>query len=300
MKFLVKVKSPVQEKSIKFLLHEHLGGPQPERGMAKVHASELTKPEGICARAYALADLTHPKAGVRWLSTSENMTYELGRQVQDMVVNAMAEMDKAVCDWKCVSCSYLHKFQKRPIKCESCNARKFDPVECRFESAVSGASCGVDMLVALGDPKLLPVEIKTMAPDQFKTLAAPLAEHKLRTNFYLRILAESGDPNAQKVRTDRAAIFYVSKGAYGCASPDLKAWGLKESFSPFKEFWVDRDDKQTDCLVEAAKPVKLYRDKQIGIPAGVCPTAMTKRACGCPVKTACWSGDYPAGAEIWP
>ena len=46
MKFLAKSKVPKPEQSVKFLLHQHLNGPEPERGLKNVHASELTKPEG--------------------------------------------------------------------------------------------------------------------------------------------------------------------------------------------------------------------------------------------------------------
>jgi hypothetical protein len=47
------------------------------------------------------------------------------------------------------------------------------------------------------------VEIKTMMKDQFKDLVGPLAEHKLRTNFYLRIIAESGHNWASLIESSR-------------------------------------------------------------------------------------------------
>jgi hypothetical protein len=192
-----------------------------------------------------------------------------------------------------VSCKHLHEFTSRPFNCSVCKVSKFTPEEVRIESAVTGASCGIDMLLMMGEGKLRPVEIKTMAADQFKTLAAPLAEHRLRTNLYLRIISESDQSWASLIATDRASILYISKAAYGCADPQLKEWGLKESFSPFKEFWIERDDAETNAIVEPAKVVKAFRKGKIGMPKGVCPTAMTKRACGCAFKTACFSGEYP-------
>ncbi len=295
MKFLAKAKKPDAASSIKFMLHQHLNGPESARGLKNVHASEVTKPEGICARAYALSDVTKQKPGNVWLTTSENLTYRLGRIMQDETIKDFADMGKAVCHWRCVSCKYLHQFTSRPFACDKCKVTAFVPEEVRFESAVTGVSCGVDMLLMMGDSKLRPVEIKTMAADQFKALAAPLGEHRLRTNLYLRIIAESAQPWANLVATERANVLYISKSAYGCADPQLKEWGLKESFSPFKEFWVERNDDETTALLAAAIKVKMFRDGQLAMPKGVCPTALTKRACGCAFKGPCFSGEYPPG-----
>ena len=298
MTFLRKVKQQDHTKSVKFLLHQHLNGPEKGRPMANVHASELTKPEGFCPRAYALSDLTKAKPADRWLTTSENITFHLGRVMQDSVVDWMAEMGKAIGHWRCLSCSYLHEFQSRPYKCEKCQHKVFKPEEVRFVSAKTGASCGVDMLVALGGTKLVPIELKTMAADQFKTLIAPLAEHRLRTNLYLRIIAESAHPWASLVSHERASILYISKSGYGCADDGLKGMGIKESFSPFKEFEVLRDDAQTNDQATRAQVVKDFRAGAVGTPRGICPSALSQRAKGCSLKGACFSGDHP-GVHEW-
>lgn len=298
LKFMIRVKKPNPERSVKFLLHKHFGGVEPERGMATVHASELTKVEGFCPRAYTLVDLTKSKPGTRWLSTSERLTFALGNAMQIMVMSAFGDMGQGVCHWRCLGCNQLHQFQKRPCACDKCGGKRFHPVEVRFTSKVTGVSCGVDMLVSFGDGKLLPVELKTMAADAFKALQAPLAEHRLRTNLYLRILAEAEEPWGSLVDQTRAAILYISKAAYGCKDDSLKPLGIKEGFSPFKEFWIDRDDTQTDALCIEAARVKAFRAGETGVPEGICPTAVCKRAEKCIVKKACFSGDYPAGMKV--
>ena len=298
MKFLSKVKLVDHTKSIKYQLHNHLSGYEKGRPMANIHASELTKPEGFCPRAYALSDVTKQKPGDRWLTTSENITFHLGRVMQDSVVDWMGDMGKAIGHWKCLACNHLHQFQSRPFKCEQCASKVFKPEEVRFVSAATGASCGVDMLAALGGTKLVPIELKTMAADQFKTLIAPLAEHKLRTNLYLRIIAESDHPWASMVSHERARIMYISKSGYGCADDSLKAMGIKEGFSPFKEFEVARDDDQTQDPAMRSKVVKDFRDGQVEMPRGICPSALTNRAKGCALKAACFSGEYP-GVYQW-
>jgi hypothetical protein len=164
-----------------------------------------------------------------------------------------------------------------------------------LESAVNGASCGIDMLLALGGGKLVPYELKTIDKEQFKTLAAPLAEHRIRTNLYLRIIAESASKWAQQIDTTRGYVLYVSKGGFGCADATLKPAGINESFSPFKEYAIKRDDDLTDDYATAARIVKDFRDGKSVMPTGICPTALTKRALHCPFKVKCFDGSYPAG-----
>ena len=292
MKFLNRVPQE-HTKTLRYWLHQHYSGYETDRPFKNVHASEVTKDDGICPRLYALNDLTKKKPGQRWLSTAERLTYQMGRDQERNIVEAFADMGKSICHWRCVNCSRLHPFQSRPFKCEECGAKVFKPEEVRFESDVTGISCGVDMLVALGEPKLRPCELKTMAADQFKELKAPLAEHRLRTSLYLRLMAESDHSWASMVNHQKATILYISKSAYGVVDETLGGIGVKERFSPFKEFDVVRDDKATDYLVDRAKIVKDYREKKIGMPCGLCPTALSKRAAGCDYKTECFSGDYP-------
>lgn len=291
--FAKKAKDFLPVKSLKFMLHEHLCGKEPGRTIKNIHASDLTKPEGMCPRYYALHDVTETDQKDEWLTTSEQVTFHIGRVLQDAVVNWFADMGKAIGHWQCLGCGHLHEFQLRPTKCETCEGSSFVPKEVRFVSAVTGASCGVDMLLSLGQDTLTPVELKTMDKDQFAALVAPLSEHRLRTNLYLRIIAESDQPWSEKVNTKTAKIMYITKGGYGSTDPELAKWGNKEKFSPFKEYDVERSDKATDAIMLRAKVVKDFRDGQVGMPTGVCPTALSKRAVYCSKKHPCWSGQFP-------
>lgn len=283
--------------SLKFLLHQHLNGPEPGRPMQRIHASEMTKPDGMCPRAYALYDLTKAKPKDEWLNASNVMTFRIGHDQEKAVVHWFADMGRAVCHWVCILCGSNHEFQTRPSACTSCGCKQFDYKEVRFESAYSSISCGIDMLVGLGESKLRPVELKTIDKDQFKILKAPLAEHRWRTQLYLRSIAESDSPWASKVDTDKAAILYISKGGFGCADDDLKKWGLGDNFSPFREWVIERSDKDVDEIVERAKVVKDYRAGKVGMPQGICKTAMAPRAARCACRKQCFSGEYPAEHE---
>ena len=202
-------------------------------------------------------------------------------------------MGKAVCHWKCIACGTLHEFQTKPVACKTCGVKRFDPIEVRFESAVTGASCGVDMLLAMGETKLRPVELKTIDKEEFKQLKAPLAEHKWRTNLYLRIIDECEHHWSNMVNTKQATILYISKGGFGTLDPELKKWGLSDQFSPFKEFTIHRDDSLTEGICKRAKVVTDFRKGLVGMPCGICTTAMDKRAKTCGFRGACFSGDYP-------
>jgi hypothetical protein len=294
LKFLKTAASLMPTHSVKYLLHQHLTGYEIARPIKNVHASELTK--GLCPRYYAILDKEPKLLRDNWLSTSENVTYRIGRELQDAVVHWLADQDKAITDWKCRACDDLYMLQKRPKKCQ-CGCSKFDPQEHRFASELSGASCGVDVLVQFGAGKLRVVEIKTMDKDQFKALQMPLAEHRLRTNLYLRLIAESGLDVVEQIDTQVATVLYVSKGGYGCADPTLKQMGIGDSFSPFKEFVIQRDDKATDAMMQRAKVVLDYRKKKVGMPCGICATAMEPAAKKCSAVKACFSGQYPAEYE---
>ncbi|MCL4743811.1 MAG: hypothetical protein KJZ83_00200 [Burkholderiaceae bacterium] len=291
--FLKKAKEYMPQRSVKYLLHRHLSGYDKARSLKTIHASSLTKPEGLCPRMYALHDVTGIKSKDEWLTTSSAVTFQMGRDLEWNVVNWFADMGKAVCHWKCIACGTLHEFQTRPLKCQQCGVSRFDPKEVRFVSAVNGASCGVDMLVAVGETKLRPIELKTIDKDEFKALKAPLAEHRWRTNLYLRLIAESDHSWSNMVSTEVATVLYVSKGGFGCQDLELKKWGLTEQFSPFKEFEIKRDDSQTDDITRRAKAIKDFREGKVGMPCGICPTAMVKRASMCALKSACFSGDHP-------
>lgn len=295
MKFIGKL-AATPDKHLKLLLHQHLSRVEEGRPYTRLHASALTyEDREFCPREFALGGLLKAKPKDERLTTSLNVTFELGRLLQDRVVNWFADMGRAVGDWVCLACNWPHRHSKRPVGCTKCGCKAFKPEEVRFTSQTCGASCGIDMMVDLKEPKLIAVELKTMAADEFKKLQAPLAEHKLRTTLYLRLIADdTSHPMHGMVNTSRAKILYVSKNGFGCADDQLAEWGVSEKFSPFKEFEVERDDEMVEPYWQRARMVTDYRNKEAGMPAGVCPTSLCSRAKMCPVRTPCFSGQYPA------
>ena len=151
------------------------------------------------------------------------------------------------------------------------------------------------MLVDLGEPLLRVVEIKSLDKDEFKKLVAPKGEHWYRTSLYFRIIDDSDHPYKDKINLKEGIVFYVSKG-YGNKCDDLKEAKAKDAhISPFKEYFVKRQDDEVQEIWERAKVLHQFRTGTGKMPHGICPNSMCKRACACTMIKHCWSGSFPAG-----
>lgn len=292
IKFLKTLKETVGETPLlSSMLHAHLRTQDMDRPYDRIHASDLTK-EDYCPRRLALMIKTNQPRGSRWLSTSENVTFDMGRKLQDSVVHWFSDMGIAYADWQCDSCGHMHQFVVRPGKCVKCQCKSLSPHEIRFKSAKSGASCGVDMLVKPGTaPKLKKVEIKTIDKDQFKALKMPMAEHRQRTTLYNTICAEDEGHVAKFVDHSDSIILYVSKGGYGCSQEWLATAPTFDKFSPFKEYVIPRNDEMVADLSEMAASFTKFLETG-EVPSGICPTAFCPTAQKCKMKQPCWSGKF--------
>ena len=294
MRFAKKlIKSP-GKTSLKYHLHKAMAGPRPARNNKTIHASELQNSRlEFCPRAKVLLDLSKKKGVDEFLTTSTSMSWGVSADVANRIVMTMADAGRAVMDWKCVNCGSMVHFVKRPKECSSCKCRRFDYEEPVFVSKESGVSGSIDLVVDIGAPKLKAVELKAVSATDFKDLVAPLAEAKWRTNLYLRLIDESGEPHAKLIDTDIALVFYVAKGGWGQKDPKIKEWGIQDGgFSPFKEYPIKRDDTKTETSVSRARAVTLHRRGKGPIPEGICPNKLSTRAGKCTVAPECFGKLY--------
>jgi len=308
MSFITSIKKGRGEVSVKRLLHERLCKKEPERTHKKVHASDLTKNEKeFCPREFALLDLARRSRKDAFLNTSSSTTFEEGRAVQKLMRERWLG-DLAVGNWKCLSCGSEKNYCKRPqghcgkesIRCS------WVYKEVLFKSS-DNVWCGIDLFLDVGEPQLRSVEIKIIDKDYFKSLRAPMAEHKWRTNLYMRIIEDTviNDEFAKRVNTRVAHIIYKAR-AYGMKDPEPAKWGVRgDWYSPFKEFRVERNDAETEtimgkarCLDEFRKPKKPENNEYGLIPCGICPTGLDKRAQICSVVKECFAGRWP-GETTW-
>lgn len=280
-------------------LHKQLQSKRPARSTKIIHASEMMKKDlfgnsgEFCPREYALLDVLGKTRPDEHIKTCSQMVFNFGHKIEDIIIDTLASADMVIGDWGCQHCNKEYGFQKRPKTCNECKHTQLNHIESRFTSEDSGLSCGVDLLVPTLDSGYRIVELKSIKDEEFKKLEAPLAEHKWRTNLYMRIVQDSSGKRKHKIITDEATVLYVSKGGYGCKDRFLNKEGITDGpFSPFKEFKVKRDDKETNTKWFHSKMLKEYRDGKRKMVKGICRTNMCNRAQTCPVAKECFSKDY--------
>jgi hypothetical protein len=271
---MLAVQGLVQEKpkvSVKLLLHAKLAGVEPARTHFPLRASTLLKKDReFCPREHALLDLGLGKMHGEFVGTSLRHTFNHGKDTEKRVRNVYLRKE-AVGLWKCRVCRHVHHIFGNcpdPAPCPKCGHKfHWEYVEPEFTDPDTMVQGHIDILLKFQQkPKLHMVELKTMAPDEFKTLAAPLAEHRQRTALYLQLTARSSWEHAQRVDTSEASILYISKG-YGCKDNTLRDHGIKDMpMSPYKEFIIKRDDTLNVTPLAKARVIKVWRDDKQGMP----------------------------------
>lgn len=273
------------EKTLIQVLIKNMGRYYPERSHEVIHASDVTKPE-FCARKFRLLDHTGVKQSDSYISAALRATFDIGSMVADKLVEDWIG-SYAQGHWQCSRCGLKSSFGIQPDK--ACTAGigkcKWKYQEVRFLSESTHIDGSIDLLADLGGPKLKVVELKTIKPDDFDKLAAPLAEHRLRTRLYLKIIEDSTNPIRLRLDTQSAKILYVSKG-FGKMHPDYG------QIVPFKEFDVQRDDESIAEYIQHGLDVKLHRETKTIPIKKVCPSVACPTAKSCPVKAQCWGGLY--------
>jgi hypothetical protein len=294
VKFAKKLKEHLPKDGLKVLLHTCMAGYEEPRCIKTIHASDLTNfDKEYCPREIALIEHYDLKRPMNFIGTSLRYTFDLGNALAELVRNEWLA-GHAIGIWKCFRCGTKSNFGARPYSCKTCGGSEFKYREVRFTSEICGASGGVDLLVNMpGEKKLRVVELKSMDKEEFKTLVAPKAEHWLRTNLYLRLIAESDFSHKSMVNTDEGIVLYMAK-AYGFKDDEILSAGLKDSpYSPFKEYKVQRDDTLTDKYVERAKQLHEWRLAEGAnmAPDRICTNALCARASLCVAQKYCFASE---------
>lgn len=287
------IKSPIKDKnSLRKTLHGHLAGLEPGRPLKTLHASDLTYSEHeFCPRERALLLRDKAKPPPQRITTSEQVTFRIGWDLEAAVREWFIELGMLVGDWACQHCGRKYLFQKHPYKCKLCSGKHFEYKEVRVQTT-SGIGCGLDMLLDMpGSAKHVVLEHKSIDKEKYKALVAPLADHVRRSKLYLKAVEEDESDRSNLIRSDRMLILYTSKGGYGTSCPEVKLWDFWDgAFSPFKDFEILRDDEAIEDL--DAKAWELEDWKKTGdLPCRICQSSLDKRAKKCNKATACWKED---------
>lgn len=276
------------KSSIIEVLKRNLAGMQPGRDRTQLHASDATK-EDFCPRQWALLDLKQVSQTPYFVPTALAVTFDLGLAVEQLLVERWAR-DAVVGNWVCQRCgdqrtmvSYPGGYCAMPTSTPR-HLWKYRQVV--VEAPTYDLSGGIDVLFNVGVPKLLVTECKILNASDFDTIVVPQPEHRLRTNLYLKLVADSDSPYKDQFNLHEARVLYISRG-YGKKHPE---WN---EILPFKEFVVQRDDAALQPVLTKALQLKVFRTEG-RMPAGICHTAFDKAAKKCSCCTACFSGQFPA------
>lgn len=279
MKFL-KTGIEMSKKSvgIRGLLEKHVGGFEPARSKVKIHASDLTKEVEYCPREVRLMELLGKKQKDQWIPFQLRVTFDEGNWKQWQLNNV-----------------YLRQFMagrwRDPVGINITAGWTVGPPDDNpvweykepfFKDPISEAQGSVDGLVKLPEEdRLRLMECKIASQSVYEKLLAPLAEHKLRTQFYLALIARSDHPHKHEIDTSKASVLYWLRG-YG------KKCTITGEITPFKEFVVKRNDDAVEYLFVKALELTLARGAG-PLPDQICPHQMCPRAEKCPVSKECFS-----------
>jgi len=278
------IKGVEEKKDVVTLLVKRMGKYYPERSHHTVHASDVTK-EDFCPRKYRLLDVTEKKQPDEFLPAALRATFDMGKDVADRICNDWLGED-AVGHWRCRVCGKEEHFTNKPGKgCKQLLECDWRYKEVSFVHAEAKISGSIDLLLNLGGTKATVNELKIINPEDFANIKAPLGEHRVRTQLYLRIIAESNSPYKPFIDTEHAKIVYVSRG-YGKKNENV---GM---IVPFKEYDIHRNDEAVQVYVDRGKMVTEARATNTMPQHKICSSVLCATAKACPVKMECWSGEH--------
>jgi len=270
---------------VKDLLHREVGGYEKARSQREIHASALTKEVEYCPREVRLMELLEKKQKDQWIPMTLRLTFDEGRMKQH-ALNNLYLSKFMVGSWYCGRCRTTVAWSKGKPKSGGmlgdsiCPGHEWEYREPFFIDPISEAQGAVDSLIELpGHKKLRMCEVKIMATSMWPPVA-PLAEHKLRTQFYLSLMARSEHKHKHEIDLHEASVLYW-----------LRGHGKKDEngdISPFKEFVVKRDDDSVEYLFKKATELTVARGSGV-LPNPICPHQMCPRAEKCPVSKECFS-----------
>lgn len=175
---------------IKGLLQKHVGGFEKARSKKEIHASDLTKDIEFCPREIVLMEKTGKKQKDQWIPFPLRLTFDEGNVRQGLLNNKYLK-DFMYGGWICNGCGYTLQWSGYPTEC--CEGESWRYKEPFFFDPISEAQGSVDGFVKLPEEEHLRLmECKIASESVWVPLKAPLAEHKVRTQLYLALIARSG------------------------------------------------------------------------------------------------------------
>jgi hypothetical protein len=277
---------PSEEFRISELLLARLGSVEPKRPIANLHASSLTSQTKFCPREVVLCKKLGRKPYPGKIDPATTITFDEGKDKQYRLNNDWLR-DRMVGNWRCDGCGVLKTFCKAPKPTEGqCKECQWVYQEVCF-SHPTGARGSIDGLIDIHKPTLRMIEAKIISPDVWEKLKAPVAEHRIRSRLYMKLIAESNHPYRGQVNTSKVHILYFMRGH---GKKDEKG-----RVHPLKEFILERDDASVKPYFDMAQAVQTAKEAEWEIfPEGICSSLFDKRCHMCSVSKECFAGKFPA------
>ena len=246
------------------------------RSGAYLHVSDLI---GKCARRIALSEKFNSPMPTQFLQESMLLTFAQGVAIHDHVKKSVIEASggNVFGTWSC-RCGQLHTdnslFSRiKSRKCSRCGGgpHNYHELELRDEDLMIVGSPDITLLL-VEHSAYLPVEIKSINPDEWKDIARPKPDHVIQVLFYWYLMRKLGYPVV-----DAVSILYATKGFVFA--------------SPYKEF-VLRPEKVLHRLneyIDEARYLKEARNNGALPPRSFCPNDSCANSKSCHVSKLCFS-----------
>lgn len=238
-----------------------------------VHVSDVISK---CVRKIALMRRMGVKAPQEQIHDGRGVTFAIGDALHDFVKKRITSghPDKVWAHWtcRCKATEHTGLFSSRPTTvCGVCskpvdvhNEIPFDHVEYKLRGTP-------DLLLLLPEyDAILPVELKSMAAEQWKGLQRPVPDHVVQVVLYWHILKACG-----YTVLDRCSILYINK---------------EFSFKlPYKEFLVDPTKVDLSMYWEDLDALKAALAGGELPPRIMCGDDKAPEAKKCPVCVTCFN-----------
>lgn len=244
-----------------------------------LHVSDVI---GKCIRRIALSEHLAKPMPAAPVSDSMGLTFAQGTAIHDFVKQRFisGHPDMLYGKWACLCGNTITEPMVReevPSRlCPDCGGEASRYVECDILDSELGMIGSPDVIFYMRHLRLYyPVELKSLAYDDWKEIVRPKPDHIVQILFYWYFMKRAGFNVPSQV-----SIIYVSKG-----------YLFK---SPYKEFVIqvgsyEDVEKRLACFLDDARALKAFREGGELPPRVVCSSMSAKDAKECHVCVACFA-----------
>lgn len=157
-----------------------------EQKNTTIHASDIFN---FCPRRFCLC-LEHdiPFHVNEYIGNSLALTFDIGRKIQDIVIERIMKSGKLIGTWVC-ECGHIY-FGFKEKTCPKCKrfSPKYKDTQLKLHIAKQVSLVGNVDIMIVKDKNIYIGEIKSIKKDEYNNLSEPLINHKFQIMTYLFML----------------------------------------------------------------------------------------------------------------